>query len=271
LQEFDMAHVDETERQSLPRLPLGEPWFAITAILPGIFWIREPFVVDFMQANAWLIRGRDCDLLVDAGNGIASLRGALPDIHLDRLVVVATHAHADHVGSLHEFEHIACFSGIADALEAADPDATLADAGYDIDNLGGLRVGPPRLDGPLVTALPADYQSGSFSLRPLRIFRRLREGDVVDLGDRRFEVTHLPGHSPGCIALFDRANGLLVAGDVIYDGPLVDDLHHSDRVLYRASLNRLLDFPISMVIAGHGAPFDGNRLKELVESALLGV
>ena len=32
------------------------------------------------------------------------------------------------------------------------------------------------------------------------------DGDVVDLGDRAFEVIHTPGHSPGGIALFETAD-----------------------------------------------------------------
>ena len=48
------------------------------------------------------------------------------------------------------------------------------------------------------------------------------EGDVIDLGDRAFEVLHLPGHSPGSIGLWDPAAGTLFSGDAIYDGPLLE-------------------------------------------------
>ena len=43
-----------------------------------------------------------------------------------------------------------------------------------------------------------------------------------------FEVVHTPGHSPGGIGLFERATGIFLSGDVIYDGPLIDDAYHSE-------------------------------------------
>ena len=46
----------------------------------------------------------------------------------------------------------------------------------------------------------------------------VREGDVLDLGGRRLEVIHLPGHTPGSIALLDRENRVLISGDPIQDG-----------------------------------------------------
>jgi len=35
--------------------------------------------------------------------------------------------------------------------------------------------------------------------------RVLGAGDVIDLGDRAFEVLYLPGHSPGSIGLWEMA------------------------------------------------------------------
>ena len=35
--------------------------------------LTEPHMHDLLQANLWYLRGRDCDLLVDAGNGVAPL------------------------------------------------------------------------------------------------------------------------------------------------------------------------------------------------------
>ena len=46
----------------------------------------------------------------------------------------------------------------------------------------------------------------------------LREGDVLDPGGRPLEVIHLPGHTPGSIALLDRKNRVLISGDPIQDG-----------------------------------------------------
>ena len=56
-----------------------------------------------------------------------------------------------------------------------------------------------------VTALPHDgYRIEDFQIRPAPLTGHLDEGDVVDLGNRVFTVFHLPGHSPGSIALFEQ-------------------------------------------------------------------
>ena len=67
------------------------------------------------------------------------------------------------------------------------------------------------------------------------------EGDVVETGDREFEVLHLPGHSPGSIALWERSSGSLFSGDAIYDGVIVDNLPGSDVEIYRETMNWLAD------------------------------
>ena len=91
----------------------------------------------------------------------------------------------------------------------------------------------------------------------------MQEGDVVDLGDRHFEVLELPGHTPCSIGLYEEATGTLFSGDAAYDGPLVDFLPESDRVAYAATMERLLALPVRAVHAGHDPSFGGSRLRTL--------
>ncbi len=75
----------------------------------------------------------------------------------------------------------------------------------------------------IFTALPpAPYQSARYAVGAAPATRLLWDGDVVDLGDRHFEVIHTPGHSPGGIALWEAATGILIAGDIVYDGELIE-------------------------------------------------
>jgi hydroxyacylglutathione hydrolase len=46
--------------------------------------------------------------------------------------------------------------------------------------------------------------------------RLVAEGDVVELGETRFEVIHTPGHTLGHISFFDRAGGHLFAADALF-------------------------------------------------------
>jgi glyoxylase-like metal-dependent hydrolase (beta-lactamase superfamily II) len=44
------------------------------------------------------------------------------------------------------------------------------------------------------------------------------EGDILDVGSYRFEVIHIPGHTPGSIALLEREKRFLIGGDSIQAG-----------------------------------------------------
>ena len=92
----------------------------------------------------------------------------------------------------------------------------------------------------------------------------IKDGDVLDLGNRAFEVIHTPGHSPGGIALWEKKTGILLSGDIVYDGPLILDTYHADLSDYDASMARLDRLPVEIVHGGHFPSFGRDRLKELI-------
>ena len=64
---------------------------------------------------------------------------------------------------------------------------------------------------------PAEESNFCREDRPGKISPIL-EGDILDLGERKLEVIHLPGHTPGSIALLDVESRVLISGDPIQDG-----------------------------------------------------
>jgi glyoxylase-like metal-dependent hydrolase (beta-lactamase superfamily II) len=80
----------------------------------------------------------------------------------------------------------------------------------------------------------------------------------------------VPGHSPGSIALWERATGVLFSGDAVYDGPLIDDAYHSHPPTYVDTLSRLRELPVSVVHGGHFGSFGRQRMHELVDQYLGG-
>ena len=48
-------------------------WFEFTPVDERTTLIREPHVRGLLRANLWHLRGRDHDLLVDCGTGVAAL------------------------------------------------------------------------------------------------------------------------------------------------------------------------------------------------------
>lgn len=249
-------------------LPVADPWFVLDRIDDGITLVTEPHVHPLLRCNVWHVRGRDRDLVVDTSLGLRPLRH-LVDRHLEApLLAVATHSHGDHVGGFHEFADRAIHraeAGDVAAAGRASLDTTqyspsvlgpYLDAGYDIPSL-------------LVDAVPAGAPiAAAVEVLPAPATMLLDEGDVIDLGDRAFEVLHLPGHSPGSIGLWEPATGTLFSGDAVYDGPLLDELDGSDIDAYVATMRRLVDLPVTVVHGGHEPSFDRARLVEICTTYL---
>ncbi|MFT6091705.1 MBL fold metallo-hydrolase [Sulfitobacter sp.] len=252
--------------------PIADRWFEKTKIDDDITLIYEPHVVPFLRCNIWHIRGRHRDLVIDTGTGLMSLASFAKDILGSKVSAVATHVHMDHVGCHHEFDHCLVHSLEAEGLRNPSGAMNLVDNGFDASDVATLylpSIDDPEIAGPMVTALPYDgFDLSSYQLRPAKGVACVNEGDVIDLGDRAFEVVHLPGHSPGSIGLWEASTGVLFSGDAIYDGPLIDDLHHSDITEYERTMRRLRAMPITKVHAGHDPSFGRDRLLQLIDEQL---
>ncbi|MBM3520863.1 MAG: MBL fold metallo-hydrolase, partial [Alphaproteobacteria bacterium] len=114
------------------------------------------------------------------------------------------------------------------------------------------------------------WDQTGYRVRPARPDRVLEAGDMVDLGDRSFEVIHTPGHSPGVIGLYEKRTGILLSGDIIYDGPLIDDTYHSNIAVYVATFERLRNLAVSVVHGGHFPSFGAVRYRQIIDEYLAG-
>jgi glyoxylase-like metal-dependent hydrolase (beta-lactamase superfamily II) len=94
--------------------------------------------------------------------------------------------------------------------------------------------------------------------------RLVSEGGIVETGDREFEVLHLPGHSPGSIALWERSSGSLFSGDAIYGGVIVDNLPGSDVKVYRDTMMRIAELRVAQVFGGHNAPMTQVQMLDVI-------
>ena len=243
-------------------LSVADRWFRTEGIAPDLMLLVEQHLDRFFESNVWHLRGRDRDLVVDTGNGIGDLRGELGPLDGRAVIAVATHEHFDHIGGLHAFDERWCHPADARGLSRPFELALLRDdfpEGLE-DEIRWFGYEPPDV---VVTAVP---WSG-FDLRGWRTpatepTRLVDEGDVVDLGDRVFEVLHVPGHTAGSIALWDAAAGLLFTGDT---AALDDPLSAEDEAAFLRSLERLRTLPVELVCAGHSRPFGRAELRALID------
>lgn len=230
-------------------------WFSKETISEGLTRLYEPHVHSFFRANIFHVVGRDADLVIDFGMGLASLAGALNIPAGKPVLAVATHVHVDHVGSFHEFENRLGHEAEAAAF-AQMPDAdTLAPY---------FRTQP----GALAAVPPTGVRPETYAISPAPLTTILKENDIIDIGDARYTVLHLPGHSPGSIGLFDERTGIFFSGDAIYEGQLVDDLPGCDVEAYRATMERLSRLDVAVVHGGHGGSFGRARHLAICEAYL---
>ena len=232
----------------------AEDWYRIRPQSDGITWIDEPHIQEFYRCNIWHVRGRDRDMLVDSGMGVLSLREWVPMVTERPLDAVASHTHFDHIGCHHEFPCRLCHAAEAEILAHANRDNTLAGKYVSDDIFHQL---PPE-----------PYQSATYTVKGAPAARLLHDGDIIDLGDRHFEVIHTPGHSPGGIALWEAATGVLISGDIVYDGPLIEGTTDEEAAQYIASMKRLLDLPARVVHGGHFPSYSGERHREIITAWL---
>lgn len=228
-------------------------WYETIRMGDGVTLIHEPWIKPFFRCNIWHVRGRDRDLLFDTGLGHFSLRRHVPMVSERQLVCVASHTHFDHIGCHHEFPDRCVHPAEAEILADPRNEWTVADR-YATDEI---------FDG-----MPQGWDTKRYQILPAPAGRLLEQGDIVDLGDRAFEVIHTPGHSPGGIALYENRTGILFSGDIIYDGPLIDDVYHSDIDDYVETLLRMRDLDVSVVHGGHFPSFGKVRYRQLVDEYL---
>jgi glyoxylase-like metal-dependent hydrolase (beta-lactamase superfamily II) len=126
-----------------------------------------------------------------------------------------------------------------------------------------------QVEADLITQLPYEgYDLKHYRVTPAKPTRIVNEGDKIDIGNRQFDILHLPGHTPGSIALWEAASGTLFSGDAIYDGPLVDSAPDSNIDDYINTMHRLRELPVTVVHGGHEPSFGRDRLIELCNAYL---
>ena len=96
------------------------------------------------------------------------------------------------------------------------------------------------------------------------------EGEVIDLGGITLEVIHIPGHTPGSIALLDKENRLLIGGDSVQEGPIF--MHGSHRNLNAMiySMEKLMKYvPLfdTVLPSHHKLPLASDYVQYVLEGA----
>ena len=99
----------------------------------------------------------------------------------------------------------------------------------------------------------------------------LKEGDVIDIGGRCFEVLHVPGHTPGSLAYLDRENRIIVTGDLVSSMmPVFLFGPGRDLDAYMTTMERLsgLKDAFDQIYPSHGAfPLTSDYIDKMIAAA----
>jgi len=228
LAQFPQPNGGGLERGTLPMHWLSQeakcmeiPEWQVHEYNPDFFILRQSPCTDYEKPFVFLIFGEEKAMLVDTGSRNGDLVPALQltvKSWLKRngrtsipLIVTHTHEHEDHIWG-------------DKALEALN-DAAM----------------PVTFVAPEVEATKKFFGIANW---PTDIGH-------VDLGGRVLDLIPIPGHSAVSVAFYDRATGVLLAGDTMYPGRL----YVNDFAAFQASVERLIKFtegkPVAEVLGNH--------------------
>jgi len=127
-------------------------------------------------------------LVVDAGDEPERILGYLKDMKVTPKLIVATHAHFDHVLGVNGVR-----KGTGQKFAIHKDDLPILESmQLRVRQFMGFEVPPPPK--------PDMY---------------LKEGDTINFGEETVNVIHTPGHSPGSISLSGK--GFVLTGDALFN------------------------------------------------------
>lgn len=184
-----------------------------THIEDNIYTIPVPLPNNpLRQLNSYVIKGEGRNLVIDTGFKLEECRKALCDgleelgVDMNCTDIFLTHLHSDH-------------SGLAAELATQSSKIYISRADGELLTLSltqGLgRVEEYRSYGFSEKELENFWENPSMKYRqesPFN-FTYVADGDVLTYGGRRLEVIFTPGHTPGHVCLYDRANKVMFLGD----------------------------------------------------------
>jgi hydroxyacylglutathione hydrolase len=187
------------------------------------------FTVGPVQENCFIVRAPDSDraVIVDPGDEAERLLEAVQALGITTVeAILLTHTHFDHVGA------------VAPVARAT-----------------GAPVWCPELETQVLANINDYVRWPGFG--PFESYdadHTVKGGETLDLADLRFEVSFVPGHSPGHVAYALADEPAIFSGDVLFQGSVGRvDLPGGDWPTLLASIESLLDrYPAqTTVYPGH--------------------
>ncbi|MFT3690435.1 MBL fold metallo-hydrolase [Paenirhodobacter sp.] len=248
-------------------------------VAPGVEWLRLPLPMTLGHVNVYLLADEDGLTLVDTGIDTETCRAALERGLAGRRVrrVIATHYHPDHIG-------------LAGWLQARGAELWTTQVSWLFTRMLVLDEQPLPLPETVAFWRAAGMEPGLLarraqerpfnfadSVHPLPLgYRRIREGDTLTAGGRRWTVRIGEGHAPDHATLWSLDDDLVLGGDQLLPSISANLGVHATQPLadpVRDWLESCRRFqPLAeerhLVLPGHKLPFTGLplRLRQMIDN-----
>ena len=192
------------------------------------------------DSNIYLIKGKNTTL-IDCGTGLHSEYIAEKISEITDLLkikqIILTHEHYDHCGGVRKLSDetnskakILAHEKASDKIQNGESDFAAM--------LGGA-----------MPKMPVDV--------------KLKDKDEITIGDETFQILNTPGHTPGCICLYNVKNKVLISGDTVFAYGSFGryDFPGGDVYQLKESIQRLKNLDVSDLYPGHESVVkdDGNK------------
>lgn len=208
-------------------------WFTVEQIDKDTYIISE--YRHWEETHCYLLNGDDRSLLIDTGLDISNIYDEVVKLTDKPVTAVATHIHWDHIGGHRYFPDFYAHSEELDWLNGKFPLPLKAIKDMVVD----------RCD------LPDGFDINDYVLFQGIPTKVLNDHDTIDFGSRKIEVLHTPGHSPGHMCFWEKENGYLFTGDLVYKDTLLAYYPSTDPEAYLTSLEKVAALPVKRVFPAH--------------------
>lgn len=158
-------------------------------------------ITDIFQDYMYLVQGGERAALIDTGMGQPGLSEVVKALTDRPVIVLNTHGHLDHVGCNQEFDTVCLHPSDREVAEQHRSPA-YREKIRSLARDTGVELSKEELDRMICLEGQCETQ-------------QLLDGQVIDLGGRKLEVIHTPGHTRGSVCFLDADARQLFSGDTV--------------------------------------------------------
>lgn len=197
------------------------------------------------DSNIYVITGKK-STIIDTGTGLyqdtvtTKIKEIIDPTSLHQIIL--THEHYDHCGGVKNI--------------------------YELTNGNAIIIAHPQAAAKIENGESMFAAMLGGTMPKISVDKRVNGGDRLNVGNEQFTVLHTPGHTPGCICLYNEKQKILVSGDTVFANGSFGrtDLPGGNRKDLKKSIQRLTSVDIHALYPGHEEWIEQNANQHIKQS-----